>query len=109
MPVCTIDLRPDGKGRYEWQNADRGDGMSLNAVFKEIVPPERIVHTERFDPDWTQGETTVTTTFTEKAGKTTVTITIVYPSPEVREMVLKSGMEQGMARSYERLEDVLKK
>jgi len=109
MPVCTIDLRPGGKGRYEWQNADRSTGMALSTVFKEIVPLERIVHTERFDPDWTQGETIVTTTFTEKAGKTTVTMTIVYPSAEGRDMVLKSGMEQGMARSYERLDDVLKK
>ncbi len=36
-------------------------------------------------------------------------MTIVYPSAEGRDMVLKSGMEQGMARSYERLDDVLKK
>lgn len=109
MPVCTIDLRPGGKGRYEWQNADRSTGMSLDTVFKEVVVPERIVHTERFDPDWAQGEATVTTLFTEKNGKTTVTIKIVYASADVRDMVLKSGMDQGMARSYERLDDVLKK
>ena len=109
MPVCTIDLRPGGKGRYEWQNADRSTGMSLNVVFKEVVAPERIVHTERFDQDWTQGEATITTLFAEKDGRTTVTMKIVYASPDVREMVLKSGMDQGMARSYERLDDVLKK
>ena len=34
---------------------------------------------------------------------------IVYASPVVRDMVLKSGMDQGMARSYQRLDDVLKK
>lgn len=109
MPVCTIDLRPGGKGRYEWQNADRSTGMSLDTVFKEVIVPERIVHTERFDPDWAQGDATVTTLFTEKNGKTTVTIKIVYASADVRDMVLKSGMDQGMARSYERLDDVLKK
>lgn len=109
MPVCTIDLRPGGRGRYEWQNTDRSTGMSLNTVFKEVVVPERIVHTERFDPDWAQGEATVTTLFTEKDGKTTVTMRIVYASADVRDMVLKSGMDQGMARSYERLDDVLKK
>ena len=109
MPVCTIDLRAGGRGRYEWQNADRSTGMSLNTVFKEVVVPERIVHTERFDPDWAQGEATVTTLFTEKNGKTTVTIKIVYAAADVRDMVLKSGMDEGMARSYERLDDVLKK
>lgn len=109
MPVCTIDLRAGGRGRYEWRNADRSTGMSLNTVFKEVVVPERIVHTERFDPDWAQGEATVTTLFTEKNGKTTVTIKIVYAAADVRDMVLKSGMDEGMARSYERLDDVLKK
>ena len=108
MPVCTIDLRVGGKGRYEWKNAKREASMGLSAVFKEIVPPERIVHTEKFDEDWTEGETTITTLFTEKAGKTTVTMTIAYSSPQARDMVLKSGMEQGMAQSYDRLDELLK-
>lgn len=108
MPVCTIDLRPGGKGRYEWTSDSGGPGMTLNSTFKEIVAPERIVHTERFEPDWTQGDTTVTTTFTEKDGKTIVRMTITYPTAEGRDMVLKSGMEQGMARGYERLDDILK-
>lgn len=109
MPVCTIDLRPGGKGHYEWKSNVGNPGMILNSTFREIVAPERIVHTEQFDPDWTQGETTITTTFTERAGKTTVKMTIAYPSAEVRDMVLKSGMEQGIARGYERLDDMLKK
>jgi uncharacterized protein YndB with AHSA1/START domain len=107
MPVCTIDLRPGGKGRYEWKNVNRDAGMGLSAVYKEIVPPERIVHTEKFDEDWTGGQTTITTLFTEKAGKTTVTMTIAYFSPQARDRVLKSGMEQGMAAGYDRLDDLL--
>ena len=109
MPVCTIDLRPGGKSRYEWANAERKAAMGLTATFKEISPPERIVHTEKFDEDWTQGETIITTLFTEKAGKTVMTMTIAYSSPETRDMVLKSGMEQGMARGYERLDELLTK
>lgn len=109
MPVCTIDARPGGKGRYEWANAERKAAMALTTTFKEIVAPERIVHTEKFDEDWTQGETTITTLFVEKAGKTVMTMTIAYASAEVRDMVLKSGMETGMARSYDRLEDILRK
>lgn len=109
MPVCNIDLRPSGKSRYEWKNANRDANMGLSAVFKEIVPPERIVHTEKFDEDWTEGETTITTLFTEKAGKTTMTMTIVYSSPQGRDRVLKSGMEQGMAQSYDRLDAILEK
>jgi uncharacterized protein YndB with AHSA1/START domain len=107
MPVCNIDLRVGGKGRYEWANAERQSGMALTAEFLEIVPPERIVHTELFDQDWTGGKTVITTTFTERAGKTTMTMTIVYPSAEARDSVLKSGMEQGMAMSYDRLDSIL--
>jgi len=42
----------------------------------------------------------------EENGKTRVTVTSVYPSKDVRDMVLKTGMEKGAAASYDRLEDV---
>jgi uncharacterized protein YndB with AHSA1/START domain len=109
MPVCTIDLRPGGKSRYEWAHAGRRTTMGLTATFKEIVAPERIVHTEKFDEDWTGGETTITTVFTEKAGKTTMTMTIVYASAETRDRVMKSRMEQGMSAGYDRLDGLLEK
>ena len=38
-----------------------------------------------------------------------MTMTIAYSSPETRDMVLKSGMEKGMARGYERLDELLTK
>ena len=109
MPVCTIELRPGGKSRYEWAHTNRKTSMGLTATFKEISPPERIVHTEKFDEDWTGGETTITTVFTERAGKTTMTMTIVYASAATRDMVMKSGMEQGMSTSYDRLDGLLEK
>jgi len=48
----------------------------------------------------------VTVELTEENGKTRFTITSAYPSREVRDMVLKSGMERGAAISYDRLEEV---
>ena len=33
-------------------------------------------------------------------------MTVIYPSLEVRDMVIKTGMAKGAATSYDRLEDV---
>jgi hypothetical protein len=43
---------------------------------------------------------------TDEQGKTRFTATCVYPSLDVRDMVLKTGMEKGAALSYDRLEEV---
>ena len=43
---------------------------------------------------------------TEENGKTRMTVTASYPSKDVRDMVLQTGMERGAAISYDRLEEV---
>ena len=106
MPVCDIDLRVSGKYRYEWRNAD-GRGMGMGGVFREIVPPQRLVATESFDESWYPGEALDTTVLIEKSGKTFLTLTVLYESKDARDAVMKSGMEQGVAASYDRLEEIL--
>lgn len=106
LPVCEIDLRVGGKYRYVWRHTD-GREMGMGGVYREIVPPERVVSTELFDEDWTGGEVIGTLMLTEHDGKTTLTSTLLYPSKESRDRVLKSGMERGVAVSYDRLEGVL--
>lgn len=107
MPVCAIDFRAGGRGRYEWKNADGQQAMALSTEFVEIVPPERIVHKEIVDGAPVPVETLITSTFVEKAGRTTLTMVMRYPTAEIRDFMLKSGMEHGMALSFERLETVL--
>ena len=106
MPVCEIDLRVGGTYRYVWRKAPATE-MGMGGVFREIVRPERIVTTELFDEDWTGGETLITTTLLEHRGKTTLTVTVRYSSREARDGALKTGMEQGVAASYDRLADLL--
>jgi uncharacterized protein YndB with AHSA1/START domain len=106
MPVCEIDLRVGGSYRYVWRNQD-GTEMGMGGVFREIVRPERLVATERFDQSWYPGEALDTTIFVEKAGVTTVTITVLYESQEARDGVLKSPMADGMSFGYDRLEELL--
>lgn len=106
MPVCEIDLRVGGVYRYLWRHAN-GQEMGMGGVFREIVPSERIVATEKFDDAWYPGEALVTTSFADAGGKTTLTTAVQYQSREARDAVLKSPMEQGVAASYNRLAELL--
>lgn len=106
LAVCELDLRVGGAVRYEWHGPE-GEVMGLSGEFREVAPPERMVHTELFDEDWTGGETLVTTTFTEEGGRTTVTMTVLYGSKEARDGALKTGMAEGMEMGYVRLEKLL--
>ena len=106
LAVCDMDLRPGGAFRWVWRK-DGGTEMGMRGEYREIVPPERIVHTELFDEDWTGGQTLVTLVLTERAGRTTAAMTILYSSRQARDGALKSGMERGMAMGYDRLDRIL--
>jgi len=82
-----------------------GNDLGMRGIWREIVAPERSVHMESFD-DY-PGESQVTTVLTEQQEKTTVTATIIYPSKEIRDAVLNSGMEHGAAESYDKLAEML--
>lgn len=107
MPICEVDLRVGGKYRYVWRKDEGGQEMGMGGVFREIDRPKRIVNTEVFDEPWYPGEGLNTTEFIEREGKTTVTQTLLYISRDARDGVLKSGMESGVRRSYDRLEEML--
>jgi uncharacterized protein YndB with AHSA1/START domain len=102
--VCEIDLRVGGKWRFVGRGP-RGDGPEFYGVYREIAAPERVVFTEIYAP-FPDVESVVTTVLTEEHGKTRFTATCLYPSIDVRDMVIKSGMEKGAAISYDRLEEV---
>jgi len=106
LPVCEVDLKVGGGLRYVWRHDD-GTSIGLTGTFREIKRPERIVHVELFDEDWTGGEAVVTTAFTEQGGQTLMRQTILYASQAARDAVLKSPMEQGVAQSYDRLAALL--
>ena len=106
LPVCEVDLKVGGAYRYVWRHTNGGE-MGMGGVYREIVVPERIVATELFDEDWTGGEAISTLVLTERNGKTTLTNTVLYSSEAVRDAVLKTPMEEGMALGYDRLEAML--
>ena len=107
MPVCDIDLRAGGRYRYEWEDKGRGKTMGMGGIFTEVVKPERIGSREKFDDDWTGGETVNLQVFTEAGGKTKSVLTVLYASKEARDGAAASGMTDGMKAGYARLDEVL--
>jgi uncharacterized protein YndB with AHSA1/START domain len=104
MPVCEIELRPGGSWRYVWRKDD-GSEMAMSGAVKEVSAPERLVTTESWGPEWP--ETLNTLVLTEAGGRTTITLTILYPSKQARDAALRTGMKAGMDQSLARLETVL--
>ena len=103
VPVCEVDLRPGGKWRFV--NRHPHGEAEFYGEYREITPPDRLVYTEFYAPFPDSGSL-VTTVLTEEHGKTRMTVTAEYPSLDVRDTVLKTGMERGAAISYDRLEEV---
>jgi uncharacterized protein YndB with AHSA1/START domain len=108
MVVCENDLKVGGTFRHVWHGPD-GEVMAMHGVYREVVPPERIVRTESFSRgcDAQMGEQLGTLVLTEQGSKTLLTLTVLYPSKEARDATLASGMERGVAASYDRLAQLL--
>lgn len=104
VPVCEIDLRIGGRWRFV--NRHPKGEAAFHGEYQEIAPPDRLVFTEIFE-DFPDSPSLVTAELTEEHGQTRLTATIKYPSLEVRDMVIASGMASGAATSYDRLEDVV--
>jgi len=123
MTEAKLDFRPGGSLHYCLRGAD-GKEMWGKFVYREIVPPERIVLVNSFSdkdgnltrhpmsPTW-PSEMLTTTTFTEEKGKTTVTIRWVplHPTAEERKTfdAARDGMRQGWSGTFDQLADYLEK
>jgi len=106
MPVCEIATTVGDSYRYAWEPEGGGEGFGFDGELLESNPPVRAVTTEHMtgtDYPSTTNELTLTPT----AGGTLVSLVITYPSAEVRDMVLATGMTDGMETSYVRLENEL--
>lgn len=107
MPVCEIDVRVGGKYRYEWLDKGRGKTMGMSGTFTAVKKPEHFGSKEKFDDDWTGGETANMQVFTVAEGKTKSVLTVLYASKQARDGAAASGMTDGMEQGYQRLDDVL--
>jgi uncharacterized protein YndB with AHSA1/START domain len=103
--VCEVDLRVGGSYCFVARMAD-GTEHGLSGIYRDIVPPERLVFTQRFNDDPNK-EALVALLFEERNGKTTMTMTALYRSAEDRQAVLDIGVARGMTETFERLAALL--
>ena len=104
MVVCVVAAKAGDRYRYEWRNTD-GCQFGMGGVCREFIRPEKIVCTELMDGF--TSEALVTLMLAEQDGRTLLTVTSLCESREVRDAILKSGMESGVTASYNRLEELL--
>lgn len=105
MPTCEIDLRPGGKWRYVFQGPKGATGFSFSGEYQEVEASHRLVNTETMDD--APVHTLNTLVLTEEEDYTTLQVIVEYPSSEVREQIIATGMMDGWAESYDRLDSYL--
>lgn len=106
MPVCTVAERVGDSYRYEWESADGEQRFGFEGDLLESAPPRRAVSTEGMigmDGPSTHNEMTLT----EVDGGTLLSIVVTYPSVELRDQIMATGMIDGMEASYARMEETL--
>jgi uncharacterized protein YndB with AHSA1/START domain len=103
---CEADLRSGGAYRYVLARGTEPP-FAFHGTYVEISPPTRLVYTQRFEPSpgvVLPEEAVITVTFEELNGSTTLVARERYPSKEVRDGVLESGMEGGMREAMDQLD-----
>jgi uncharacterized protein YndB with AHSA1/START domain len=99
---AQIDLRVGGGWRWV-MTANGGFEVAFSGVYREIDRPHRLVRTEIFEmfPD---AVALSTITFDESDGVTTLKILGHYPTKDIRDAAIASGMEGGLQTSLDELE-----
>jgi uncharacterized protein YndB with AHSA1/START domain len=107
--VDTMDVRPGGTWRFIQRGAD-GAEYAFGGVYREVVPPQRLVYTLVFEftfPGRPEHDVLETLTFEEESGKTLLRARWLFQSPQDRDGLLASGAEGGMAETWDRLAELL--
>jgi len=104
MPLCEVGSNAGDSYRYEWEAEDGSNRFGFEGELLESDPPNRAVTTERMIG--MEGPGTVNElTLTPVGAGTLMTLVVTYPGAEMRDMILGTGMTDGMERSYVRLEE----
>ena len=103
---CDIDLHVGGAWHLVMRMAD-GSSHPFQGVYREIVPNERLVYSERYDaPHIGSPEWLTTVNFDDFEGATRLTHTILHRSRELRDGHLQAGMEAGTVQTLNRLDEL---
>jgi uncharacterized protein YndB with AHSA1/START domain len=100
---CESDLRVGGTYRYAF-GRDPKNPEVFSGRYVEVNSPSRLVLTRVYERMSDAGEAVVTATFEESQGRTRLTLHQFFPSKEVLEGALASGMESGMRVTLDQLD-----
>lgn len=103
MSVCEVATSVGESYRYEWESDDGEPGFGFTGELLSATAPYHEVTTEAMigvEGEPTRNELTLAAV----DGGTLLSQVITYPSTEVRDLVLGTGMTDGMETSYQRLE-----
>jgi uncharacterized protein YndB with AHSA1/START domain len=115
MPVCEMDVRVGGAYRWRWRSDENGKEFGFYGVFREVDAPANISHEQSFDPGDvggsmpTEAPAIISVELSEQGGVTTLTTTMLFPSPQARDGAVRTGMTEGMEMSYQKLDQLLAK
>jgi uncharacterized protein YndB with AHSA1/START domain len=118
LSACTVDFRPNGVWHYCMKCEDKNQGEFYGmeswgkAVYREIVENEKIVYTDYFsDAEGNEADgmpaSQITVIFEQDGGKTKLVSRSAFESSEALQSVLDMGVEQGIAETWDRLEEHL--
>ncbi len=109
MTICEGVAKVGGSYRWAWNDENGKPALTIRGVFKEVVAPERIVHTEVMEMAGCGplGELLATLELSEKSGVTHMKMTLAFDSKQARDGALASGMEHGMEAGYASLDAML--
>lgn len=99
---CESDLRTGGTYRYVF-GRDPKHPEVFSGRYIEVMRPTRLVHTQVYERMREAGEAMVTVTFEEIDGTTRLTLHQLFPTKEVLEGAVASGMEHGMRVTFDQL------
>jgi uncharacterized protein YndB with AHSA1/START domain len=106
-PIEIVEFEAVTGGRWQWRSRPQDyPEFSFRGVFHTVEPSSLLIQT--FEFDLAPGQAGISlSTFTEIDGRTRLSIRDVYPSVEVRDAAVASGMEHGIREGYERLDELL--
>ena len=107
MTAVEIDLRVGGRWRYVMVGDD-GQEVAFHGEYRELVPDQRVVHTEVFEtPGASDDDAALTVvTFGEADGRTTLSMLVQVAGREQRDAIMSSGMEAGLQEQLDLLEEL---
>jgi uncharacterized protein YndB with AHSA1/START domain len=104
LTTCEMDVRVGGRYRWVFGSGDRTMGVS--GSFEEVAAPHLLVSTEQFD-DFPGPSTNTLVLSALGDDRTAMSLSVAYPSREIRDGWVASGMTEGLGAGYDRLDLVL--